>query len=67
MIKININSLPSIQNKIYLNYDPLIYIIDDYVPHYVCDHIIENYKSRLELAKVDKGKDLKESQVKTSE
>ena len=67
LIKININSLPSIQNKIYLNYDPLIYIIDDYVPHDVCDHIIENYKSRLELAKVDYGKDSKESQVKTSE
>ena len=67
LIKININSLPSIQNKIYLNYDPLIYIIDDYVPHDVCDHIIENYKSRLEIAKVDYGKDSKDTQVKTNE
>ena len=67
LMKININNLPSIQNKIYLNYDPLIYIIDDYVPHDVCDHIIENYKSRLEIAKVDYGKDLKNSQLKTEE
>ena len=53
LMKININSLPSIQNKIYLNLDPLIYIIDDYVPYDVCDYIIENYKNRLEIAKVD--------------
>ena len=52
LMKININSLPYIQNKIYLNYDPLIYIIDDFLPHDVCDHIIENYKSRLSNAKV---------------
>ena len=52
LMKININSLPSIQNKIYLNYDPLIYIIDNFLPHDVCDHIIENYKSRLSNAQV---------------
>jgi len=52
LMKININNLPSIQNKIYLNYDPLIYIIDDYIAHDVCDYIIETYKSRLESAKV---------------
>mgnify|MGYP006082460995 CR=1 FL=1 len=52
LMKININNLPFIQNKIYLNYDPLIYIIDDYIPYDVCDYIIETYKSRLESAKV---------------
>lgn len=52
LMKININNLPSIQNKIYLNYYPLIYIIDNYIPYDFCDHIIDNYKNRLELAKV---------------
>ena len=52
LMKININSLPFIQNKIYLNYDPHIYIIDDYLPHDVCDYIIETYKDRIESAKV---------------
>ena len=61
LMKININNLPSIQNKIYLNYDPLIYIIDDYLLYDVCDHIIETYKSRLSIAKVNKGKDSKDS------
>ena len=66
LMKININNLPSIQNKIYLNYDPLIYIIDDYISHDVCDHIIENYKNRLEMAKVDYSKDSKDSYLKTN-
>ena len=61
LIKININSLPSIQNKIYLNLDPLIYIIDDYVPHDVCEHIIQNYKSRLFVARVVGNRDSKDS------
>lgn len=52
LMKININSLPSIQNKIYLNRDPLIYIIDDYISHDFCDYIIKTYKSRLEIARV---------------
>lgn len=52
LMKINIDKQPSYVNKIYLNYDPLIYIIDNYVPPDVCDHIIETYKSRLTIAKV---------------
>ena len=64
LMKININSLPFIQNKIYLNYDPLIYIIDDYISYELCDHIIENYKDRLVPAKtITSDKNSKEQQI----
>ena len=51
LIKININKLPLVENKIYLCNNPKIYLIDNYITQDECNYIINKANNRLRKQK----------------